>query len=67
MDMINYDKDNISEGVSLKVNQMLDSPSFSLSDVAAASTELVSIMKWIMALMTYHKSLKMENKDASDV
>ena len=60
-DMIAYDKDNIDERIVKKVNTMLSSPSFSLSEIATASSALVGIMKWVQAMMKYHELLKIVN------
>lgn len=66
-DMIAYDKDNIDEKVVRKVNSMLASPSFSMSDIAQASNALVGIMKWVQAMMKYHELLKIVNPKRAKV
>lgn len=66
-DMIGYDKDNIDEKIVRKVNSMLASPSFSMSDIAQASGALVGIMKWVQAMMKYHELLKIVNPKRAKV
>ena len=56
-DMLAFDKDNIDEKIVRKVNLMLSSPTFSMQNIAQASATLVSIMKWVQAMMKYHESI----------
>ena len=60
-DMIEFDKDHIDEKIVRKVNAMLSSPSFSMTDIAQASGALMGIMKWVQAMMKYHELLKIVN------
>lgn len=66
-DMLGYDKENIDEKIVRKVNTMLASPSFSMSDIAAASAALVGMMKWVQAMMKFHELLKIVNPKRAKV
>ena len=66
-DMLAFDKDNIDEKIVRKVNLMLSSPTYSLSDIQAASAALVGIMKWVQAMMKYHELLKIVNPKRAKV
>ncbi len=66
-DMLGYDKENIDEKIVRKVNTMLASPSFSMSDIAGASSALVGIMKWVQAMMKFHELLKIVNPKRAKV
>lgn len=66
-DMIAYDRENIDEKVVRKVNTMLSSPNFSMTDIAAASSALTGVMKWVQAMMKFHELLKIVNPKRAKV
>lgn len=59
--MIDFDKENISEGTVKRVNAILNSEDFTLEKVRTASGALVAIHKWVSAMMSYHQLLKVVN------
>ncbi len=60
-DMINYDKDNIPDTLIAKVKPMMEREELSEKKVANASSALVAVRIWILAMITYHEVLKIVN------
>jgi dynein heavy chain len=50
-DMINFDKDNMTENTVRRVNAILNSEDFTLEKVKSTSNALVAIHKWVSAMM----------------
>jgi dynein heavy chain, axonemal len=59
--MLQYDKENIPEKTVKAVNNVFNSPNFSLDAIKSASEALLGICKWAMAMMKYHELLKIVN------
>jgi dynein heavy chain len=66
-DMIEYDKENISKEVVKKVNPILNDPSFDAQSIKNASTALLGIYKWAVAMMKYYELLKIVNPKREQV
>merc|ERR1719482_561073 len=56
--MINYDKDNISEAVMVKVLPLFNDPAFEPDIVKKASIAAMGICKWVRAMVIYDKVAK---------
>ena len=54
--MTEYDKDNIKETVVERANEIRQSPSFNLDQIAKASSACADIAKWAVAVLKYYEA-----------
>ena len=60
--LIEYDKDNIPDSLIAKVEPMMEKEeALSEASIKKASQALVAVRLWAMAMITYHKVLKIVN------
>ena len=57
-DMINYDKDNIEEGIIKKIKPYMDDPRFQPEKVKTSSNAAYGMCCWIRAMFSYHRVAK---------
>lgn len=60
-DLIEYDKDNISDSLIVKIKPMMDLEALQEARVKNASGALVAVRVWVIAMITYHEVLKIVN------
>lgn len=56
-----YDKDNMPEELIMKVTPILEQEEMSIERVGKASNALKNVRVWIVAMLTYFKTLKIVN------
>jgi len=59
--LINFDKENIPDATVDRAKPLLETPELAEAKVLAASKALVPIRIWVVAMITYHETLKIVN------
>ena len=59
--LINFDKENIPDATVERAKPILETPELAEAKVLAASKALVPIRIWVVAMITYHETLKIVN------
>ena len=60
-ELINYDKDHIPPALIAKVKPMMEFEEMSEQKVKSASSALVTVRLWLLAMITYHEVLLIVN------
>lgn len=60
-ELINYDKDHIPPALIAKVKPMMEYEDMAEAKVKSASSALVTVRLWLMAMITYHEVLLIVN------
>ena len=61
LELIDFDKDNISEDIIKKVTPFMSAPEMETTKIEAVSKALVPVAIWITAMLKYHETLKIVN------